>query len=649
MSAISCVYHLDGQPLDRELLLRMIQISCPFGPDCQTRWLDKHIGLGYCGLWTVEESLGESQPVSDVTGTVRIVCDGRIDNRKQLGDELGRSESKPYTDAELLLAAYSTWGTACAARIVGDFAFVVWDSARQRLFCARDALGVRSLFYAFDGQTFFCGSLIRQLLQDRSISRQLDEEFMANFLVRGDSPGELTPYQGIKRLLGGWSIVIENGVLKKTKYWDLDPHKTIQYSSDDEYEQHFRCVFREAVSARLRSCGPVASDLSGGLDSSSIVCMAQDIYQSGDVPDNGFYVLTQLFDQAVAAKEGQFSREVIDKYKLRVEYFSGEAHWSLKDHHEGALYWDEPTLKGLVTSLLQEVGNRLIRGRTRVLLSGIGGDQVFLGDTTMPLHLVDEFRRFRWKKLGEELRAWQKFLKRPLLQVFLENCVLPFQYPNSMLLPAFRDRGGVPDWIDPHFSRKYDLRRRGPLYGFLPQVYKSPAAQRQYLLIKRTSAPLLQWHLANPELEARFPYLDRRLVEFAMAIPMTQKLRVGETRSILRRGMRGILPEKIRTRRGKAVFDQASSISLQKEWKMVSQLTSSPHLASLGMIDPERLHSAAESASLGLLKDSYLFWAALSLELWLRTLLREQSVRPITSLGTININLATYPPIQTRA
>ena len=591
----------------------------------------------------------ENQPLSNRSGTTRAVLDGRIDNRKELLDALGLRESGDQpTSAEILLAAYAAWGTACAQKMAGDFAFVIWDSEKQRLFCARDALGVRPFFYAFDGKTFLCGSFIRQLLVDKDVSRELDEEYMANFLVRGDCPSELTPYHGIKRLLGGWAIIIEGSRLKKLKYWDLDPRKTIRYANDAEYEEHFRMVFRDAVSARLRSRGPVAAELSGGLDSSSIVCMAQKIYESGDVPDRGFCVLTRLFDRAVQAKESVFSRQVIEDYKLNVEYMPEEAHWPLQDHHDTALYWDEPTIKGLYTATFKESARRLHRRGARVLLSGIGGDQVFLGDTTVPIHLVDMFRTFHWMTLSRELKAWQKYLNRPMLKMFLENCVKPFRHPNSMLLPAIQEAEPVPNWIEPALARKYDLKRRGARYGFLPRIYRSPAAQRQYLIIKRTSAPLLQWYLPTPRLEARYPYVDRRLVEFAMAIPMEQKLRVRETRSIVRRGMKGILPEIVRTRRSKASFDEATSLGLRKEFDRASQLTSSSCLASLGIVNRERFHAALEAASLGLVQESWLFSAALSLELWLNTLLRGQRVEP-TALETAQDNLTTYPPMQSRA
>jgi asparagine synthase (glutamine-hydrolysing) len=650
MSVICCVHRPDGKPVNAEALNRMIQVARPFGPDTEGRWLGRQVNLGYCGLWTLKESMGEHQPVSNNTGTVWVVCDARIDNAKQLREELARFQATQNLDtsAGLMLAAYEAWGTACAAKIIGDFAFVIWDSEHQRLFCARDALGVRPLFYSFDGQTFSCSTFIRQLLQVNGISTDLDEEFMADFLVRGDCPSELTPYRGIKRLLGGWSIIIEDLVVKKEQYWDLDPKTTIRYSSDEEYGQHFKSVFREAVSARLRSCGPLAAELSGGLDSSSIVCMAQEIYRSGDAPNEGFYALTHLFEEASEANEREFSRAVIDKFDIRVEYFSAEAHWPLQDHHQDSLYWDEPTLKGPVTPLLREVAGCLLRNKTRVLLSGIGGDQVLLGDTRIPLHLVESFQGFHWRRLGRELHAWQQYLKRPMLQMFLENCIIPLRYPNSMLLPETRGLARVPDWIDPAFSRKYDLPRRTPLYGFLPRLYRSPAAQKQYLTIKRTSAPLLQWYMADPQIEARYPYLDRRLVEFAMAIPMDQKLRIGETRSVLRRAMQGILPEKVRTRRRKAVFDQANSISLKKEWKMVSHLAKSSSLASLGIIDSRRFHRALESASLGLLKEGYLFWATLSLEMWVRALLRGQSAKPIATIEHLVNNHATYPPSQAR-
>jgi asparagine synthase (glutamine-hydrolysing) len=632
MSAFSCIHRLDGQPVETGRLEHMVQAGRQFGVDTQGTWVDTNIGLGYCGLWTVRESVGETQPVCDIRSGVRIVGDIRIDNQTELRNDLKSADPslQPHTDAELLLACYSVWGIECVERLVGDFAFALWDCNKSLLFCARDALGIRPLFYSLEGREFVCGSLLRQVVNGGELPRALDEEYMAHFLVRGDCPSELTAFKQAKRLLGGWAIVIQDGKFRKFKYWDLNPRNTIRYSSDGEYEDHFKAVFRSSVRDRLRCIGSIAADLSGGLDSSSIVCMAQEIYRSEPRAEKGFFGLTHSFDRAFEANENEWSREVVGKYDLDVACVSGDDHWPLRDNHENHPYWDEPSIKGLFTSLFSETGRTLKRLNARVLLSGIGGDQILLGDTIVPMHLADLFRTFRWRQLSRELVRWQSDLNQTLTHTFLENCIMPFRYPNSMVVPFAWGISEVPAWINNNFLRKYDLPRFTAVHGFLPRLYKSPAAQRQYLSIKRTSAALLQSYLLGNEIEMRFPFLDRRLVEFAMAIPMDQKLRaVSDTRSILRRAMRGVLPEKIRTRTGKGQFDRSISLGLEKERKFVTELTKSSCLASMGLIDADKFREASEYAYIGETRQIYLFMAVLSLEMWVRTFLRGQSDGPL--------------------
>ncbi|MEK6320953.1 MAG: asparagine synthase-related protein [Acidobacteriota bacterium] len=620
MSAIVCTYNLAGEPADFEVLHRMIEVSAPFGPDSKGHWINGPVALGHRGLWVVEESLGEIQPVSDGAGRLFVVADCRIDNREELIDELrGRGESiESPSDADLILLAYNAWGTGCAARIVGDFAFAIWDVERRRLFCARDALGVRPFFYYFDGSRFRGASLIRQLLQDETIDRTYDESYMAAFLVRGECPSESTPYESIKRLLAGSSLVIERGGLRKEKYWDLDPQCEISYRTDGEYEEHFRTVFGDAVRAHIRSAGPVWAELSGGLDSSSIVCMAQEIYGADRALGRGFNTLTYCYDQASQADERRWSQTVVEKYGLPSMHLIVDEYWPFKDLNEGVAYWDEPTPKVLFNARLRETGRRMLDCGAKVLLSGIAGDQVFLGDAPDPVHLADYLRGFQLRRFVRELVSWQKQLKVPMSEVIVDNCVKPLLNPNTLMGYTMNAKyRRIPKWIDSDLAERRNLQKVGA-QAFLPRRYKSPAAQQQYLGIMRTSAPLVKGPLISPAIEARYPFLYRPLVEFAMAIPMEQKVRPGDPRSVLRRAMVGILPEQVRTRKTKAGPDQAIYLGMNREWSRIEPLLKSSRLASLGYIDSREFRHAVESTRIGYPDNIHLMLAALSLEIWIR-------------------------------
>src|SRR5205823_2456711 len=204
------------------------------------------------------------------------------------------------------------------------------------------------------------------------VPRVWEEEYFADFLIRGDCPSEFTPYRGVRRLLGGWSVIVRDGRFCKQKYWDADPSKAIRYSSDQEYEEHFRHAFRKAVRVRLRADGPVASELSGGLDSSSIVCMAQEVYRSREAIDRGFTACTFTYDDAVNCDERHWSRMVIEKCGVPNEQIPVDAHWPFKGCTKGTPRWDEPTPKIVLCAQMHEMGRRLKERGIKVLLSGLG-------------------------------------------------------------------------------------------------------------------------------------------------------------------------------------------------------------------------------------------------------------------------------------
>ncbi|HEU4387365.1 MAG TPA: asparagine synthase-related protein, partial [Blastocatellia bacterium] len=459
---------------------------------------------------------------------------------------------------------------------------------------------------------------IRQLLEDPGISRTLDEEYLAHFIARGECPTELTPYKSIKRLPAASFIIVEERGLRIQKYWDLDPENEIHCSSDQEYGEQLRSLFFDSVRASLRSCGPVWSELSGGLDSSSIVCTAQEIYRAGEVPNNGFTTITAAFDESTKVDEKRWSRLVIDKYGINAVFFPADHYWVLKDFDQEVPYWDEPTPKGLITAQLRAQGSQVLETGGRVILSGMGGDQVFMGGGQNPVHLADLLRGFRLRQLARELGAWQRHLNLPFSRVFLDNCVKPLLKPNTMSDHSDARLWKPARWILQSYSKRTGLEDL-MAQRFLSRRYKSPAAQRQYLVIMRTSAAMVKAPLMHPTIDHRCPFLYRPLIEFAMGIPMEQKLRPGgDTRSILRRAMLGVLPEEIRLRKTKAVFDQHIHSGIDREWARIAGLVDSPQLGLMGIVDPREFRRALEMIRIGHSEGIYQLISALALEFWLR-------------------------------
>ncbi|MGI0134818.1 MAG: asparagine synthase-related protein, partial [Candidatus Micrarchaeaceae archaeon] len=279
--------------------------------------------------------------------------------------------------------------------------------------------------------------------------------------------------------------------------------------------------------------------------------------------------------------------------------------------------WGAPQLKDTALPELRARGRTLAERGIKVLLSGIGGDQVFTASVD-PCYMADLLWRFRWKQVLREAVLWQKSLSRPISSVLLEFGIRPIFRPNTVFRLA-KGLDEVLPWISTSFWRKLSVRGR-MLHrkGFLPRRFSSPARQRHYLSIRRTSAVMVQALMMGAPVEVRYPYMDRALVEFAMALPMQQLMRPGETRSLLRRGMRGILPEMIRTRKSKGMFGETLLLKLAHERPVLEEWLKAPYAAAYGYIDPVEFRRELDLALVGTSRNGYLFMAAISLELWLR-------------------------------
>jgi asparagine synthase (glutamine-hydrolysing) len=284
MSGIAGFYNLDGRPAESSFLERMTETIVHRGPDGTGRWINGPVGFGNLMLQTTPELANEKQPLTNENATLCLTMDGRIDNRLELR---GTLESKGFpcrdtTDAELVLRAYECWAEDCPRQFLGDFAFAIWDTRKQQLFCARDHVGVRPLYYHCSGSLFAFGSEIRAILALPTIPRRLNESRVVDFLVeeldREDE--ESTFYQDVLRLPAGHSLTVGPGRFALRDYWDLNAPPILKLKSLMEYGEAFREVFVEAVRCRLRSTHPVGSTLSGGLDSSSVVCTTRELLAS---------------------------------------------------------------------------------------------------------------------------------------------------------------------------------------------------------------------------------------------------------------------------------------------------------------------------------------------------------------------------------
>ena len=279
MSAIAGLYRTDGRPVRAADLEPMLESLAHRGPDAKGVWNEGSVGLGHRMLRTTPESCHERLPLMNQARDLVITADARIDNRRELVAELGL-DGRPdaeISDSGLILSAYEQWGEDSAKRLLGDFAFAIWDGRKQTLFCARDHPGVKPFYYHRSDRVFAFGTEIKALLSLPDVPRRLNQVRVADYLAGMFEDQTITFYRDVLRLPAGHCMTVSPRGVRVRAYYSLDPTREIRLRSDDEYAEAFRERFTEAVRCRLRSAFPVGGLLSGGLDSSSIVGTARRV------------------------------------------------------------------------------------------------------------------------------------------------------------------------------------------------------------------------------------------------------------------------------------------------------------------------------------------------------------------------------------
>ena len=278
MSGIVGILHRSGRPVDRSDLRRMNARLAHRGPDRSGEWSSGPAGLGHTLLTSTPEARHETLPLRLDGSELAITADARLDNREELlrDLEVPSPARREITDAELILRAYETWGTDCPRRLLGDFAFAVWDGRNRRMFAARDPFGVRPFYYHSSPDLFAFASEAPALLALDRVPKTLDETRIADSLLPGLEAADKTRtfYREIRRLPPASILIADGDRTRISSYWRLDPEREIRCPHDVDYVEEFRFYFRRSVQCRLRAVSPPGSMLSGGLDSSAIVGVA---------------------------------------------------------------------------------------------------------------------------------------------------------------------------------------------------------------------------------------------------------------------------------------------------------------------------------------------------------------------------------------
>lgn len=560
MSAITGIFYRDGRKVDPKLIKKMNDRLAHRGPDGSAVYCEGVIALGHQMLHTTSESLHEKLPFYDEKSGLVITADARIDNRKELSEELGIEDKEDVSDSYFILKAYEEWGEKCPEHLLGDFAFAIWDENEEQLFCARDHMGVKPFYYYLDDDIFVFGTEIKALFAVPDVPKELNEDMIAMFLMN-ISDYESTFYENISSFNPAHSLTISKNNKKKRKYWELDRDSEIIMDSDEDYADKFRELFKEAVKCRLRSAYPIGFQLSGGLDSSSVLCMAKKILNENEKYKDKINSFSIVFKD-IPCDESFFIKKVTESGGIESNFVLSDNLSPLKDIKDMMWYQEQPVYAPNI-ALLWNMNKKMQEKNIRVVLGGEGGDYVISHGN---YYFRDLAVALKWKKLFNELNFYSKNNKSSFYRVFLNKVLLRLipEHLKKIIRPYYTKNSQI-TILNKEFAKRIKAEEYLHDLYLKSEIENNTAKDAHYLnLTKGSILPmeLLDRTISAFSMEHRHPFLDKRLVEFCYSIPTEIKFKFGWNRYIMRIAMEDILPSEIQWRRDKTNFSSFCGTNL---------------------------------------------------------------------------------------
>ena len=563
------------------------------------------IGCSTCSGALDECHSGCSLPELDNVCTF----DGRLDNSKDLpGSRAGFSHryyrQRPPTPADHALAAYEAAGPDGLRDLIGDWSLAIWDAGERSILLASDYAGVRPLyFHRTTSRLVWCSSL--EHIVRWTGMEDLDEEYVADFITRG-ATGTRTPYRGIHPVPAGCSIRISRDRLVTARHWDYPVGEKICYWTDSEYEERMRELFQEAVSARLQTESPVCAELSGGLDSSSVVCTANQLIRAGAVRAPS---LTSFTYQFPGSADEKFYRAVEAACGISSQYLDTDEYPPMTPSCPG---FAEPVVWA---PRFAELAHRMTSIGSRVFLTGQTGDLImgnWLDDAEQAADLLSQGK----VKLSiREAFAWSHALQIPVYSIMWRS-LRPGSHRN------FDRSRGAPrvfgDSLHAGFRKRmntWDRDQSAP--AWLAEA--GPSLRKRLTgLSSLLDGRTLQCPEPLQAVSYSHPFAHRPLVEFMLKIPAGQVCRPGEPRRLMRRALAGIVPDVVLRRRSKSNYDAMYVRSLRPCAAELLRNIDSARLVQSGYVDKESLQFRLLRLMQGLDCDASQLRYPILLECWLR-------------------------------
>ncbi len=592
------------------LLARMLQVLAHRGPDFRGQWHEASVYLGHNRLSIIDVSEAGHQPMGYQDAV--IVYNGEVYNYVELRRDL---EKLGYgftsdSDTEVILAAYQAWGEQCVERFVGMWAFALWDARRRLLFCSRDRFSIKPFYFIHRDRRFYFASEYRALKLTPLFTTRLNLPQIYRSLQLGwiTHPRE-TFFQCVQSLPPAHNLVFQDGRLRVYRYWDVDPEARVEGLRPAEKQAQFRELFLQSIRQHMRSDVPVGGCLSGGLDSSSIVSAMAHLF-----PENRIKTFTIFYTGRDGVDERPWARQVAEAYPNIQPFFYSPTDEELQNHLMDFLNTQEVPVPGS-SPFSQYFLMRLARKEgVKVVLDGQGADEYLAGYYHSFYRYLSELLR-RLQLIAGLAGYWQHVCRQnfgPSQAVGIlgktavhllrdENAALKLEYFHRFpFLPGTRD-------ADFGFKTPFDGRSR-----FHQHLY--------YMMFYSVLPNLLHFEDRNSmrfSLESRVPFLDHRLVEFAFALGLEDKIHQAQTKYILRQSLKGIVPNVILGRRDKKGFVTPGEVRwLRGPLKHLLE----QDFSDLDMLNQRRVKQVVEDYRKGNNRYAKTVWRLIMLKLWLERL-----------------------------
>jgi len=572
------------------------------GPDDEGYYANGPTSLGIRRLAIIDLRKG-LYPLHNERNSIHLVFNGEIYGYGDLAHELERAGHEFYskTDSEVLVHAYEEWGTTCLEKLNGMFAFALWDELEQLLWIARDHFGIKPLYYHQSENFFTFASEIKPLLTRPDLRTHANERVIRNYIGSGrvDDTTE-TFFDGIRQLRPAYQLLIRpSGVVKLDRYWVPKISHELNGSSPGKEVENTRRLFVEAIRRQLVSDVPVGTCLSGGIDSSSIVCAIEKFRAKATISsDERIKTFSAVFP-GYPIDESRYARTVCEVAKAEHNPVQPTANELWQDLPLLVKCQEEPFASTSIYAQYRVMKRAKERGIT-VLLDGQGNDELLCGYIPLYLQYLQML-----KKHGKYCRL-------------LTEGIRSFDLLSPLIKPHIR-----PYLIGLLAHGKSLVRRALPIRAItvsrgsendLPSTLEVLTSVNGLPALLRYEDKNSMWH----SIEARVPFLDRPFFEYVASLPLDRKLCDGWTKYIFRRAMSGILPEEIRLRRSKIGFETPEKRWIEKDLRgRLQEFFSKKELVASRFYDVDALRKLLNKPKLTSNETSFI-WRILNLELWYR-------------------------------